>query len=385
VALKDKFAVVGLGITKQGRIPGVSSNGLYVEAINMALEDSGVSRHDINGFVYQQTGIGGAGFATGDVPRNAGLTDCRFIWAMQTGGVTATATVQAACALLESGAANYVIIGYSSTALSQKVLVGGSAAERSTPGTWGHFGPGADHALAARRHMHLYGTTHRQMGAIAVNQRDNANKRPDAMMYGRPMTLEDHANSRIISEPLHMFDFCLVSDGACAIIITTAERAKTHKKPPVYIMGLGFGHQVITGFRKEQYTTLEVAPSKAAAFKEAGVDVKDIDVAELYDCFTITVLLELEDYGFCRKGEGGPFIESGAIKVGGQIPVNTSGNELSWGYMQGYTALCEGIKQMRGEGGGTQVKDAEVCLVSGHGGTGTGSMQYAHGTCVLRR
>ena len=387
MGIKDRFAICGLGVTRQGRIPGVSSVGFSAEAIHLAIQDAGLRPEDVDGYIYQGLQAARVGAAQlGEVPKHAGVP-VKFIWQMQSGGATAVSAVVAACGALEAGAANYVVIVYGSAVLSLGSLIGGTPENaRSNQGAYGLFAPGPDHALAARRHMYEFGTTHRQLGAIAVTQREYANKRPEAYMHGRPMTLEDHVNSRIIADPLHMLDFCLNTDGGVALIVTTAERAKQCKSKPVYIMGAGLGHQVREHYSKTQYTRLNIDAPKEAAFREAGVTVKDIDVAELYDCFTITVLLELEDYGFCKKGEGGPYVEAGGMKIGGPgVPTNTAGGELSWAYLQGFTPLTEGIRQMRGEGGDTQAPNAKIGLVSGHGGTGTGSMAYAHGTLVLRR
>ncbi|MBI4300934.1 MAG: thiolase family protein [Chloroflexi bacterium] len=385
MSIKDRYAIVGLGITKQGRLPGMTENGIRAEAILKAIADSGLKKEEIDGYVYQPGGMmGGTG---GDVPRMVGLAP-KFLWSLNTGGGTAISSLISAIGAIESGAASCVVCSYASNWLSERRLVGapaGGGEVRSTAASYGMFGPGPDHALAARRHMHEYGTTSLELGAIAVTQRDYANQRPESQMYSRKITLEDHQVSRMIADPLRFLDFCLVSDGGIAFIVTSAERAKNLLRPPVYVMGVGLGHQVRPGWNKDQYTTLDVAPSKEAAFKTAGITLDDIDVAELYDCFTITVLLETEGYGWCKKGEGGAFFAAGNTKIDGKIPMNTGGGNLSWGYNQGFTPFAEAVIQLRGDGGATQVKGAEIALASGHGGTGTGSMQYCHTTAILRR
>jgi acetyl-CoA acetyltransferase len=217
--------------------------------------------------------------------------------------------------------------------------------------------------------MHEYGTTSRQLGAIAVQTRAWACRNPRAKMYGRPITVEDHQASPLYVEPYHLLDICLVSDGAVAFILTTAERARDLAKPPVYVLGLGMGEVADTlWWDKENYTHMAVKTAKERAFAHAGIDVRDIDVAQLYDCFTGEVLLQLEDYGWCGKGEGGSFVEGGNIGPGGSIPVNTSGGLLSAYHYGDLTGLSEAVLQLRGEAGDRQVKDTEVALVTGHGG-----------------
>ena len=188
-------------------------------------------------------------------------------------------------------------------------------------------------------------------------------------MYGRPITIDDYLNSRWVVEPYRLFDCCLQSDAGVAVVITTAERARDLPRQPVYVAGQGFGEHAREAFwDKTNYIKLDVAPAKAAAFKQAGIELKDVDVAEFYDCFTGEVVFQLEDYGWCAKGEGGPFVEAGNIAPGGTIPVNTGGGLMSGFYLFDYTGLAEGVRQLRGEGGDRQVKDAKIALVTGHGG-----------------
>jgi len=258
-------------------------------------------------------------------------------------------------------------------------------------GVWGRpFGaiPAASfHGLLATRHMHEYGTTSRQLGAVAVAERQWACLNPHAYMHGKPMTIEDHQSSPIVVWPYHLLDICLMSDGGTAFIVTTAERAKNLRKPPAYIMGIGFGeHMGKLWWDKTNCTTLAVEPAKKDALRIAGIELKDIDVAELYDCFTTEVLLQLEDYGWCKKGEGGPFVEEGHIGPGGDLPVNTGGGLLSSHHLGNLTCVAEAIKQMRGEGGNRQVKGAEIALATGHGGEiVSGEMCSIHSTLILRR
>ncbi len=216
--------------------------------------------------------------------------------------------------------------------------------------------------------MGMYGTTNDHFGAIAVAQRAWAQKSPHAQQR-EPMTIEDYHASRWIAEPLHLLDCCLVSNGGVAVIVSSADAAKEMKQPPAYIWGMGQGHPgdlKRAGWDVETQTGAPMA--KERAFSMAGIEVDDIDVCQLYDCYTYTVLVTLEDYGFCPKGEGGPFVADGKLGPGGSLPTNTGGGQLSGYYMWGMTPLSEGIVQARGTGGERQVEKHDVVLVSGNGG-----------------
>jgi acetyl-CoA acetyltransferase len=233
---------------------------------------------------------------------------------------------------------------------------------------YGVFGVNVMYALAARRHMECYGTTHDQLGAIAVSTREWAAMNPHAQMR-QAITLEDYHASRWIAEPLHLLDCCLVSNGGVAVIVTSAERARSLRQPPVYVWGMGQGHPGDprrAGWEPETETGARLA--RDTAFRMAGITTEDVDVCELYDCYTYTTLVTLEDYGFCPKGEGGPFVADGKLGPGGALPTNTGGGQLSGYYMWGMTPLSEGVIQARGQGGERQVPKHDVVLVTGNGG-----------------
>jgi acetyl-CoA acetyltransferase len=231
------------------------------------------------------------------------------------------------------------------------------------------------YAMVTRRHMHVYGTTSDHLGAIAVAEREWANRNPQAQFYAVPMTMDDYRRSRWVVEPFHLFDCCLVSNGGLAVIVTSAERAADSRKPAVFVSGIGQGHP---GGDPSETLTSGAVLAKETAFSMAGITLKDIDVVELYDCYTFTVLVTLEDYGFCKKGEGGPFVADGRIGPGGSIPVNTGGGQLSSFYMWGMTPVSEAVIQLRGEGGARQIPEARTALVSGNGG-----ILSTHSTLVL--
>jgi acetyl-CoA acetyltransferase len=223
--------------------------------------------------------------------------------------------------------------------------------------------------------MHLYGTKQDHLGAIAVAQRQWANLNSAAQFHDTPMTMADYHASRWVVEPFHLFDCCLVSNGGLAVIVTSAEQARTLKHPPVYLLGMGQGHPG----GDPMDTLVSGAPlAKKIAFKMADIELRDVNYAELYDCYTFTVLVTLEDYGFCKKGEGGPFVENGTIGPAGSLPVNTGGGELSSFYMWGMTPIAEAIVQMRGEAGRRQVPQHNIGLVSGNGG-----ILSTHSTLVM--
>jgi acetyl-CoA acetyltransferase len=230
---------------------------------------------------------------------------------------------------------------------------------------------GQTFALMARRHMLEYGTTAEQLGAVAMTCREHANQTPHAQMHGRPMGLDDYLASRMISTPLRLFDFCLESDGACAVVITTAERAKDLAKPPVLIRAVAGGaprdHRAGMMFpvvTRDDMTELGGRQAGEALWKRAGVGPKDMDIAQIYDCFTISVILQLEAYGFCGKGEGGAYAASGALGRGGELPINTGGGHMSEGYVHGMNHIVQAVRQLRGEAD-MQIEGAELCLCTG--------------------
>jgi acetyl-CoA acetyltransferase len=387
VSLKDKYALVGVGLTKQGRVPELNVNELAAQAIMLALEDAGMKKEELDGYIYQP-GFGGG--PVGTAPLIAAGIPAQFAWELQAGSTTGISTVAAAIGVLEAGLCRSCVLVYSSSASTAGVMVGeGTGIPRSSWGAYGFYAPVAIAAGMARRYKYLYGLTDRQLGSVAVTLRDYANQRPEAVMYGKKLTMEDYLNSRYIVEPMRARDCCLVNDGAVALIITSSERAKDYQKRPVYIMGYGLDHSVrelaVSPGAVYHWDGFVVQKAGEKAFGMAGVTLKDIDVAMMYDAFTFFVLSSLESYGICKKGEAGVFVEAGNLRLDGEWPSNTSGTELSWSYLQGFTNLTEGVRQLRGESGACQVKDAEICMVTGSGG----SMEPAAGSgaacCILRR
>ena len=382
MGLKERGAITGIGETAYSRNSGKSVVALQMQASLEAIADAGLSPTDIDGvIVYGPSGVVAEDFVT-----NFGIPDLRFSATTPMGGASAVAAVQCAIAVIVSGVCRHVLIplgrnGASGSRIGTRVREMPQfrvVSEFEMP--VGALAPVQLYAPMARRHMELYGTTSRQFGEIAVATRRHAALHGNAIMTA-PMTLEDHQTSRMIADPLRLFDCSLESDGAAAIVVSAAERARDLARRPVYVMGVAEGHpdspSVIS--QRPDITTLGLAKAAPRAFAMAGVGPGDIDVAEIYDCFTYTVLCEIEDLGFCRKGEGGPFVEGGATALGGRLPVNTHGGLLSQAHMAGLNHVVELVRQLRGEGGATQVPDAEIGLVTGYGDMGDGSV------AVMRR
>ncbi|MDX6380359.1 MAG: hypothetical protein QOI57_1383, partial [Rubrobacteraceae bacterium] len=271
--------------------------------------------------------------------------------------------------------ANTVVCVFADTPLIEDRSAGATFAQAMSltgiPGfeeAYGLFGALAAYALAARRHMHLYGTTHDQLGAIAVSNRQWASLNPDAVMRG-PISLEDHRSSRWVVEPFRLLDCAPPANGAIAVIVTSTERARDLRQPPVYVLGMGQGHPGNPNrapFEDEVNTGARLA--RETAFVMVGITVNDVDICEFYYPFTYATLVTLEDYGFCEKGEGGPFVEDGKLEPGGELPTNTGGGQLSGYYMQGMTPVSEAIIQARGQAGERQVSKHDMILVTGSGG-----------------
>jgi acetyl-CoA acetyltransferase len=296
--------------------------------------------------------------------------NARFTGSLVMGGATAGACVELAAMAVQNGMANVVACIFADTARTAGSKFGGAAGGEDTWAVWGMLGNAANSALGMRRHMALYGTRSDQLGWIAVTCRQHAALNPNAVMR-EPITLADHQKSRLIVDPLHMLDCCLISDGAVCILVTSPERARDCRKKPVSILGMGQGHTMENLRTPDWWYLPHQAQCIAAAYKMAGVGPADIDVAQLYDNFTVAVLFWLEHAGFCKTGEAGPYVEGGTrIALNGDgVPVNTAGGNLSESYMQGWLHVVEGVRQVRGECGARQVKDAEICLVTGRGMT----------------
>ena len=382
-------ALVGLGMTELGKVFGRSSTALAAEAVQRAVADAGLALSDLDGLlvsagVKQDVGVGLAAVL--------GLGELDLLAQVNAFGATAGVMVAQAVQAIAAGAATTVACVFADSPLQPDRSAGASWTSRSRSGKaasaarglagWslasGAVNPNILYALCARRHMEAYGTTSGQLGQIAVAQRAWAAGNPLAQLR-QPLTITEHQESRWIAEPLHLLDCCLVSNGAIAVVVTAAERATDLPHPPVHVWGYGQAHaprQMRAGSQWGLVTP--AARSGSQAMRMAGIGVDDVDVAELYDCYTYTVLVTLEDYGFCAKGEGGEFVSEGRLAPGGKLACNTGGGQLSSYYMWGMTPLSEAIIQARGDGGARQAPRNDVVLVSGNGG-----ILEHHSTLVL--
>jgi len=368
-----RAAIAGLGLTEMGKVYGRSAAQFAADAVRLAVADAGLRLADVDGLLTSSGITGGVGLS---LQRDLELTDLRLLSEMQAYGSTAGAMVQLASMAVEAGMADVVACVWADAPLRQGRPTGDSygGSARPQPG-WrgimaasGMAGANQMYALAARRHMMTYGTTSEQFGHIAIAQRKWAALNPRAQLR-QPVTMADYLASRWIAEPFRLLDCCLVSNGGIAVIVTSAERAAAMAQPPVHVLGWAQSHPGHSMARSDDFGLVSgAARSGPAALAMAGVELADIGVVELYDCYTFTVLITLEDYGFCGKGEGGPFVESGILGPGGKLKLNTGGGQLSSYYMWGMTPLSEAIIQARGQAGARQVDDHGLVLVSGNGG-----------------
>jgi acetyl-CoA acetyltransferase len=372
---KGQCAIAGVGVTEMGRIYDRSVSDFAAEAVYLALDNAGLKLGDLDGLLIN-AGLEstlGPGFQN-----YLGAKDLRLLNHMNAFGSTASAMVQFAALAIQAGMASTVACVFADAPLKRDkgagaaYQQGGVSAQPEGYGSLmrahGYFGATCGYALAARRHMELFGTTEDQFGAVAVSTRAWAAKNPHAQMR-EPMTLADHHASRFIVDPLRLLDCCLVSNGGVAVIVTSAERARDLKQKPAYILGMGQGHPGDSNHAGREpaiHTGAKLAGE--TAFRMAGIRREDIAACELYDCYTYTVIVTLEDYGFCKKGEGGAFVENGRTGPGGALPVNTGGGQLSGYYMWGMTPLSEAVIQMQGRGGERQLADPRYLLVTGNGG-----------------
>lgn len=363
--LRAKTAIVGIGYAGLGRAPGHTPLELLAEAADKALTDCGLTLQDIDGLCcatfYHF-------FPTLSVGEYLGI---RPTWsnADMVGGSSFQSYVTQAAAAIQAGLCKTVLIAYGSHARSSRDLNGLIETPRFEQ-IYRPPIPLGGYALAAARHMHEFGTTRRHMAEVAVAAREWARLNPDAPKQ-ESLDLDTVANAPTIADPLSKYDCCLVSDGGGALILTSIDRAKTLRQPPAAVLGVGAAHWHREIAQMPDLTTTAASESGRRAFEMAGVGVKDVDVVELYDAFTINPILFLEDLGFCAKGEGGPFVSGGRIAPGGSLPVNTNGGGLSFVHpgMYGLFCLAEAVIQIRGHGGPRQIADVEIALSHGNGGT----------------
>ena len=362
--MRGKTAIVGAGLSEFGEVPGWGHFELMAQAVERALDDAGLKKNDIDGVF---AALSPAGLVSATVSEYLGLHP-KVLEGTMLGGSSFINFVQWAALALDAGLCEVALITYGSNARSGGRRPGGMVPTPYEAIYDMRLVNG--YALAAARHMHQYGTTRVQLAEIAVAARGWAAKNPKAMVRDA-LSIDDVLSARMVSDPLTVSDCCLITDGAGALILTRADRAKDFPNKPAYVLGVAAdaSHDQIA--QMEDLTVTGAARSGPRAYEMAGMGPSDMDVLELYDAFTINTLLFLEDLGFCKKGEGGGFVEGGHIAPGGGLPVNTNGGGLSCVHpgMYGIFLLAEAVEQLRGTAGARQIDGAETALVHGNGGT----------------
>ncbi len=390
MTLKDQTAIVGVGATpyyKRGQSLPQTPMEMACKAIKLALQDAGLGVDDLDGFAIYSGSCDPAAVAA-----NLGVPEVRFAATLTSGGGGSAGSIGLASAAIVSGMAEVCVSLMTLQQATRRLggtqvgdgggggggggnpyASGGVPPEAAFTSSAGLISPGNSFALLTQRHMHLYGTKREHMAEVAISQRNNAIRRPATALQKDPLTVDDYFNARMISDPLCLFDYTMETDGAVAVITTSAQRARDLRHPPVYVMasangGMGRWGPAIFGYFQqpdEYFASSGHRPVAKRMYEMAGIGPSDVDVALLYDHFSPMVIMQLEDYGFCGIGEGGPFVAEGNIRwPGGTIPVNTHGGHLSEAYIIGMTHVREAVEQLRGVAV-NQVEGAEIALVTG--------------------
>ena len=381
---KKKVVIAGVGETEQGKIPDKSSFHFLSEASKLAIEDAGIEKDDVDGLITAFSLVEHTFMHCTTFADYFGMNP-RFFSSVAVGGATAVWMVAEAAMAIASGQSEVVLCVRGDNTLSGISSSGMLAliremchAEFEFP--YGLTTPGG-YALAAQRYLHDWGSRREHLAAVAVTMRKHAADKENAMNKD-PLSIEDVLSSRVIAEPLTKYDCSIISDGGAAFIVTTEDKAKelgiTNDLAYLWGMGQGYSHQYLTTLDNLDQIYNAVERSGQKAFNTAGIEPGDVDIAFLYDCFTITVLLELEGLGFVPKGEGGAFALEGRMEIGKDLPVNTHGGLLSQAHLGAMHHVVEATLQLRGDAGCRQVENPEVAVVHGNGG-----IVSAHSTVVL--
>jgi len=374
--LKDAAAIVGIAQTPFAKRLEPSEKALAAQVIVAALEDAGIAPSEVDGFAsYTMESNDEV-----EIAKNIGAGDLTFFSQVGYGGGAGPACVGHLAMAVATGQCR-VGIAWRSRKRGSGQRPWAGAAQASANALWtrphGLLRPVDEVAMLTRRYMHEYGATREHLANVALAVRGMANRNPQALMYEKKLTRDDYMNARWISEPLCLFDNCLETDGALACVLVSAERARDLRQPPVYLHAFGQGlpaqsHTMVNYWCEDPLR----GPAWACArqlFRHSDIRPEDIDVAQLYDAFTPLILLSLEGYGFCKRGEAASFTEDGGLELGGRLPTNTSGGGLSEAYVHGFNLILEGVRQLRGTST-SQVKDAESCLVTGGEGVPTSAL-----------
>jgi len=383
-ALKDRAAVVGIGATEFSKNSGRSEMSLAVECILAALEDCGLEPEEIDGMVSYTM----ENNPDTEIARNLGTGELRFFSRIHYGGGAACATIHQAAMAIATGAAEVVVCYRAMNERSQQRFGAGVQGHRAEPtaesahfGWYSPFGlltPAAWVAMFAQRYLHEYGATTEDLGRISVAARKHAASNPSAWFYRRPITLEDHQKSRWIVHPLRLLDCCQESDGGVATIVTSRERARDLKQQPALVraaaQGIGHDQQMMTSYYRDSIVGLpEMGLVARQLWESSGLGPRDIQTAVIYDHFTPFVLVQLEEFGFCKPGEAKDFAADGNLELGGGLPLNTHGGQLGEAYIHGMNGIAEAVRQVRGTAV-NQVDDVDNVLVTAGTGVPTSAL-----------
>lgn len=374
MSLSGRYVIAGTGHTAFGKLPGRDTISLNVEACRNALDDAGVDKALVDA-VFVKVPTSAHQFMYGQkVAEALGITP-KIGGGWDQGGAANITLLSFAIMAIEAGQCDVALVCYADNPRTGNRGV--YARPRGDDAAYGWFSTAAGYAMIHRRHMIEYNTKPEDFAAVAIASRKHGAGNPHAQLQ-KPLDLDMYMDSPWIVDPLRRDDCALVSDGGAALVVMSAKRARElGVGEPVPVLGFGHGQTSFELPQRATLTSTEAVQAAQTAFRMAGVRPRDVDVAQLYDCFTLTVLMTLEDYGFCKKGEAGAFVRDGAIEHGGQLPVNTSGGLLSETGMPGLQLIIEGVRQMRGTAR-LQVPGAKLCVVSNQGGT-----MHTHGTLLL--
>jgi acetyl-CoA acetyltransferase len=383
VSLKDEAAIAGIGLTPFSKNSGVSELSLAAQCVTAACEDAGIPPSDIDGMVSFTLD------STDEIElaRAVGAGDLTFFSRINYGGGAAVGIIAQAVMAVATGQANTVVCyramnGRSGKRMGQGVsgdIVTSDLVHWSWYMPYGMLIPGSWIAMVANKYMHRYGVTREDLGRVAISQRSHALSNPRASGYGRPLTMEDYMAKEPIAFPLCVYDFCQETDGGCAFVITSVERARQLRRPPAVVRGVvqasTQGQEQMTSYYREELDSLpEMELAAERVFAMAQLGPADIDAACLYDAFTSEVIMQLESFGFCGRGEGKDLVREGALELEGRLPNNTHGGLLSEGYIHGLNNIAEGVRLIRGESSRQPAKNVEHVLVSSGVGVPTGAM-----------
>jgi acetyl-CoA acetyltransferase len=374
--------IVGIGLVPEWRHSGRTAQSLAAQAIKAAADDAGLDPALIDGVHTYVPGVTAEEVATA-----FGFHELRHVSAKPMGGAFPVASLKEASLTLAAGAATYSLVFVASAQRANRAVfrahpgIPGQQFRTQLEHPYGWSRPAQWYAVMARRHMHAYGTTKEQLAEVALTMRRHAQLNPAAYMHGRELTMEQYAEAPLIADPYQKFDCCLETDGAAAVILTTPERAADLRQPPVLVAGVAEGHPVSGDDISNRPDWFDIGLSRAApsAFEMAGTTPAEMDAAMIYDCFTFEVIHQLEEAGFCERGEGGPFVASGAIGRDGVLPVNTHGGLLSEGHLAGANHIVEAVRQLRGQAGERQLARAGQIAVTGWGDLGDGALAVLRG------